>query len=93
MVWIIVVLAIAVLGFALLIWYVVRLTRLVGDLAGEVGTLAEQGGQLMDLLASVQIPDAPDDGRDGRDGLDGLDGLDGALSASHRVTDSGADVR
>lgn len=61
MVWIIVVVAIAVLGLGLLIWYAIRLTRLVGDLAGEVGVLAEQGGQLLDLLASVEIPDAADD--------------------------------
>ncbi len=81
--WIIVVVAIAVLGLGLLIWYAVRLTRLVADLAGEVATLADQGGQLLDLLASVQIPDGPDGD---------LDGLDGALSAPHRVTDSGADV-
>ena len=62
MVWIIVALAIAVLGLALLIWYAVRLTRLVGALLGEVGVLADQGGQLMDLVASVEIPDAPADG-------------------------------
>ena len=44
--------------------------------------LAEQGGQLLDLLASVEIPDGaprPDS--------------DSALSASRRAADSEADVR
>lgn len=57
MVWIYVALGVAVLGLVLLGWYVFRLYRKVAVLLTEVGVLADQAGQVLDLLAQIEIPD------------------------------------
>lgn len=57
MVWIYVAIAVALIGLGLLIWYCVRLTRKVADLAGEVAVLAGHGGQLVGMLEQIELPE------------------------------------
>lgn len=57
MVWIYVAIAVALIGLGLLIWYCVRLTRKVADLAGEVAVLADHGGELVGLLEQIELPE------------------------------------
>jgi hypothetical protein len=52
-IWLVV--AVGVVGIGLLVWYCIKLTRKVTDLAGEVAVLAERGEQLAVLLEQVEI--------------------------------------
>ncbi|WP_375426191.1 hypothetical protein [uncultured Friedmanniella sp.] len=61
MLWVWVFVAIAVGGLVMLISYAVWLAHKTADLLSEVGVLADQAGQLGDLLAQIQPagPSAP----------------------------------
>ena len=58
MLWIVLVVAVGVVGLGVLVWYCVRLTRKVAELADEVAVLAEQAEQLFGLLEQVEVRDA-----------------------------------
>ena len=79
MLWVFVVIAVGVVGLGVLVWYAVRLTRRVADLATEVAGLADQAGMLLDLLEQIELPSE--------------NRFDSALSASRGASDSEADVR
>jgi len=56
--WVVVFLVIALAGLAMLIGYAVWLAHKPADLLGELGVLADQAGELGDLLAEIRPPAA-----------------------------------
>ena len=57
MVWIFVTLGVALVGLALLGWYVFRLYRKLTALLNELGVLADRAAEALDLLGRIDIPD------------------------------------
>ncbi len=57
MLWVVVFLLLALAALALLVGYAVWLAHKAADVLSEVGQLAEQGGQLADLLAQIELPE------------------------------------
>ncbi len=57
MVWIYVVLGIAVLGLALIGWYVYVLYRKLAGVLTELAVVADRAEQALELLARIEIPD------------------------------------
>ena len=57
MVWIYVTLGVALVGLALLGWYVFRLYRKLGAVLQELGVLADRAAEGLDLLARIEVPD------------------------------------
>jgi hypothetical protein len=55
--WVVVFLVLAVAALAVLVGYAVWLAHKTADVLGELGQLAEQAGQLGDLLAQIQPPE------------------------------------
>ena len=58
MLWVVVFLAIAVAGLAMLVGYTVWLAHKTADVLSELGVLADQAAQLADLLGEVRMPAA-----------------------------------
>jgi cobalamin synthase len=74
--WIVLFGAIALLGLGMVVAFGFWLTRKLSGLAGEVAGLATQGGQLLDLLAQIDVQA----------------GGNSSLTVSPRGVDSEADV-
>ena len=57
MVWVIVFLAIAVVGLGVVVSYGVWLAHKSADVLAEVAVLGQRGGQLLELLDEIRVPD------------------------------------
>jgi len=55
--WVVLVLVLALGALAVLVGYAVWLAHKTADVLSEVGQLADQAGQLVDLLAQIQPPE------------------------------------
>jgi len=58
-VWVLVFVAIALAGLAMLVGYAVWLAHKTADVFSELRVLADQGAQLAGLLGEIRPPDAP----------------------------------
>lgn len=57
--WVLLFLAIALAGLAVLAWVGLRLWRSARGLLDEVGVMADRAGELADLLAQVEVAASP----------------------------------